>query len=103
MNYAKLLEMNTLFTFYIFLEFGKTQYLPSKIWQTLGDVPVFFIEQTREVGNFSTQSNSDQNFGMEKVWYQTKRQAPGNCRAYGLRENGFRCIPPLRRRPWLIP
>jgi hypothetical protein len=37
MNYAKLLEMNSIFTLYIFLEVGKTQDLPSKIWQTLGD------------------------------------------------------------------
>jgi hypothetical protein len=37
-NYAKLLEMNSFFTWHIFLEVGKTQDLPSKIWQTLGDV-----------------------------------------------------------------
>jgi hypothetical protein len=37
MNYAKLLEMNSIFTLYIFLEVGKTQDLPSKIWQTLRD------------------------------------------------------------------
>jgi hypothetical protein len=36
MNYAKLLKMN-FFTWYIFLDFGKTQDLSSKIWQTLGD------------------------------------------------------------------
>jgi hypothetical protein len=28
------------FTWYIFLEVGKTQDLPSKIWQTLGDEPM---------------------------------------------------------------
>ena len=37
MNYAKLLEISSLFTWYIFLEVGKTQDMPSKIWQTLGD------------------------------------------------------------------
>jgi hypothetical protein len=36
-NYAKLLEMNSFFTWHTFLEVGKTQDLPSKIWQTLGD------------------------------------------------------------------
>jgi hypothetical protein len=36
-NYAKLLEINSFFTLHIFLEVGKTQDLPSKIWQTLGD------------------------------------------------------------------
>jgi hypothetical protein len=29
--------MDSVFTCHIFLEFGKTQDLPSKIWQTLGD------------------------------------------------------------------
>ena len=37
MNYAKLLEINSFFTLYIFLEVGKTQDMPSKIWQTLRD------------------------------------------------------------------
>ena len=37
MNYDKLLEMSSFFTWYIFLEVGKTQDMPSKIWQTLGD------------------------------------------------------------------
>jgi hypothetical protein len=36
-NYAKLLEMNSFFTWHIFLQIGKTQDLPSKICQTLGD------------------------------------------------------------------
>jgi hypothetical protein len=35
-NYAKLLEID-FFTWHTFLEVGKTQDLPSKIWQTLGD------------------------------------------------------------------
>jgi hypothetical protein len=35
-DYAKLLEMNSFFTWHIFLQVGKTQDLPSKIWQTLG-------------------------------------------------------------------
>jgi hypothetical protein len=35
-NYAKVLEMNSFFTWHTFLEVGKTQDLPSKIWQTLG-------------------------------------------------------------------
>jgi hypothetical protein len=29
--------MDSFFTWHIFLEVGKTQDLPSKIWQTLGD------------------------------------------------------------------
>jgi hypothetical protein len=29
--------MNSFFTWYIFLEVGKAQDLPSNIWQTLGD------------------------------------------------------------------
>jgi hypothetical protein len=29
--------MNSFFTWHTFLEVGKTQDLPSKIWQTLGD------------------------------------------------------------------
>jgi hypothetical protein len=36
-NYAKLLEMDSFFTLHSFLEVGKTQDLPSKFWQTLGD------------------------------------------------------------------
>jgi len=36
-NYAKLLEISSFFTWHIFLEVGKTQDMPSKIWQTLGD------------------------------------------------------------------
>jgi hypothetical protein len=36
-NYAKLLETNSFFTLHNFLEVGKTQDLPSKFWQTLGD------------------------------------------------------------------
>jgi hypothetical protein len=32
--------MNSFFTWHIFLEVGKTQDLPSKIWQTLGDALV---------------------------------------------------------------
>jgi hypothetical protein len=36
-NYAKLLEMNSFFTLHSFLEVGKTQDLPSKFWQTLGE------------------------------------------------------------------
>jgi hypothetical protein len=36
-NYAKLLEMSLFFTWHIFLEVAKTQDLPSKSWQTLGD------------------------------------------------------------------
>jgi hypothetical protein len=37
LNYVKLLEMNSFFTLHICLEVGKTQDLPSKIWQTLRD------------------------------------------------------------------
>jgi hypothetical protein len=36
MSYAKLLEMNSFFTWHISLEVGKTQELPNEIWQTLG-------------------------------------------------------------------
>jgi hypothetical protein len=36
-NYAKLLEMHSFFPLHSFLEVGKTQDLPSKFWQTLGD------------------------------------------------------------------
>jgi hypothetical protein len=36
-NYAKLLEINSFFTVHSFLEVDKTQDLPSKFWQTLGD------------------------------------------------------------------
>jgi hypothetical protein len=36
-NYAKLLEVNSFFTLHSFSEVGKTQDLPSKFWQTLGD------------------------------------------------------------------
>jgi len=36
-NYAKLLEISSFFTWHIFLEVGKTHDMPSKIWQTLGD------------------------------------------------------------------
>jgi hypothetical protein len=47
-NYAKLLEMTSFFTLHIFLEVGKTQDLPGKIWQTLEDaleliIPLFFL------------------------------------------------------------
>jgi hypothetical protein len=31
------------FTLHIFLEVGKTQDLPSKIWQTLGDALICFL------------------------------------------------------------
>ena len=37
MNYAKLLEIISFFTWHISLEVGKTQDMPSKICQTLGD------------------------------------------------------------------
>jgi len=36
-NYAKLLEISSFFTWHIFLEVGKTQDMPNKILQTLGD------------------------------------------------------------------
>ena len=47
MNYAKLLEINSFFIWHIFLEVGKTQDMPSKIWQTLGDAlmaAICFVE-----------------------------------------------------------
>jgi hypothetical protein len=34
--------MNSFFTWNIFLEVGKAQYLPSKIWQTHGDALIRF-------------------------------------------------------------
>ena len=37
MNYAKLLEISSFFTWHIFLKVGKTQDMPNKIWQILGD------------------------------------------------------------------
>jgi hypothetical protein len=37
--------MSSFFTWHIFLEIGKTQDLPSKIWQTLGDVVSHYIDQ----------------------------------------------------------
>jgi hypothetical protein len=36
-NYVKLLEMNSFFSWHIFLEVGRTQDLQNKIYQTLGD------------------------------------------------------------------
>jgi hypothetical protein len=39
--------MNSFFTWHIFLEVGKTQDLPSKIWQTLGDEVVFVLVLVR--------------------------------------------------------
>jgi hypothetical protein len=47
-DYAKLLEMDSFFTWYIFLQVGKTQNLPSKIWETLG---VALISLRRESCN----------------------------------------------------
>jgi hypothetical protein len=35
--------MNSFFTLHSFLEVGKTQDLPSKFWQTLGDALTDFI------------------------------------------------------------
>jgi hypothetical protein len=34
--------MNSFFIWHIFLEVGKTQDLPSKIWQTLADALIYF-------------------------------------------------------------
>ena len=47
MNYAKLLEISSFFIWHIFLEFDKTQNMPSKIWQILGDA---LSEQVRRKG-----------------------------------------------------
>jgi hypothetical protein len=38
--------MNSFFTWYIFLEVGKTRDLPSKFWQTLGDAPLTMRSKT---------------------------------------------------------
>jgi hypothetical protein len=52
-NYAKLLETNSFFTLHNFLEVGKTQDLPSKFWQTLGDaLCVLLIEVVAHVMRF---------------------------------------------------
>jgi hypothetical protein len=37
--------MNSFFTLHIFLEVGKTQDLPRKIWQTLGDALTLYLVQ----------------------------------------------------------
>ena len=37
MNYVKLLEISSFLLSIFFLEVGKTQDMPNKIWQTLGD------------------------------------------------------------------
>ena len=37
MNYVKLLEISFFFNWHIFLEVGKTQDMPNKIWQIIGD------------------------------------------------------------------
>jgi hypothetical protein len=38
--------MNSFFTLHSFLEVGKTQDLPSKIWQTLGDARAHIYART---------------------------------------------------------
>jgi hypothetical protein len=47
-DYAKLLEMDSFFTWHIFLQVGKTEDLPSKIWQTLG-VALMFVTQNVDI------------------------------------------------------
>jgi hypothetical protein len=37
--------MDSFFTCHIFLEVGKTQDLPSKIWQTVGDALTYIFHQ----------------------------------------------------------
>jgi hypothetical protein len=60
MDYAKLLEMNSFFTWHIVvLQVGKTQDLSSKIWQTLGvaltSLPsILLIELQNGPKNFTT-------------------------------------------------
>jgi hypothetical protein len=39
--------MSSFFTWHIFLEVGKTQDLPSKIWQTLGDALTTLLQNYR--------------------------------------------------------
>jgi hypothetical protein len=60
-NYAKLLEVNSFFTLHSFLEVGKTQDLPSKFWQTLGDALIegFFL---------FLQKKKQWQLGMGKCW-----------------------------------
>jgi len=50
-NYAKLLEISSFFTWHIFLEVGKTQDIPSKIWQTLGDALITHLLSTGHAQN----------------------------------------------------
>jgi hypothetical protein len=40
------METNSFFTWHIFLEVGKTQDLPSKFWQTLGDTLIVRVSPT---------------------------------------------------------
>jgi hypothetical protein len=43
------LEMDSFFTLHSFLEVGKTQDLPSKFWQTLGDALTLYAYGTKRI------------------------------------------------------
>jgi hypothetical protein len=55
-EYAKVLEVNSSFTLHRFLEVDKTQDLPSKFWQTLGDA-LMFIPLTNREGKWRAKKN----------------------------------------------
>jgi hypothetical protein len=41
--------MNSFFTLHSFLEVGKTQDLPTKFWQTLGDALTFIVKRVEAI------------------------------------------------------
>jgi hypothetical protein len=49
MNYAKLFEINSYFTWHMFSEVGKTHDWPNKIWQSLGDTLAKLILQNERI------------------------------------------------------
>jgi hypothetical protein len=58
-DYAKLLEMDSFFTWHIFLQVDKTQDLPSKICQTLGVALTSGKAKATQTMNTSGFSNSN--------------------------------------------
>jgi hypothetical protein len=65
-DYAKRLEIYSFFTWHVFLQVGKTQDLPSKIWQTLG-VALRWGTVGEDFFCFAKKSNND-NLGMGNYW-----------------------------------
>ena len=55
MNYAKLLEISSFFTWHIFLEVGKTQDMSNKILQTLGDAQNLWMANLFQMETGATQ------------------------------------------------